>query len=78
MNTGGILHAPKPANAALFPYLLFVHITALPEIKMSDYSIGDRVEVRWQAELFDAAVVKVHPRKRRYILDGESARIKIV
>lgn len=28
---------------------------------MADYSIGDRVEVRWQVELFDAAVIKVHP-----------------
>lgn len=27
---------------------------------MVDYSIGDRVEVRWQAELFDAAVIHVH------------------
>ena len=27
---------------------------------MADYSIGDRVEVRWQAELFDAAVIHVH------------------
>ncbi len=28
---------------------------------MADYSIGDRVEVRWKAELFDAAVIKVNP-----------------
>ena len=28
---------------------------------MADYSIGDRVEVRWEAELFDAAVIEVHP-----------------
>ena len=28
---------------------------------MGDYSIGDRVEVRWEAELFDATVVKVNP-----------------
>ena len=27
---------------------------------MADYSIGDRVEVRWQAELFDAEVIHVH------------------
>ena len=27
---------------------------------MTDYSIGDRVEVRWEAGLFDAAVVHVH------------------
>ena len=27
---------------------------------MAGYSIGDRVEVRWQAELFDAAVIHVH------------------
>ena len=27
---------------------------------MVDYSIGDRVEVRWEAELFAAAVVHVH------------------
>ena len=27
---------------------------------MADYSIGDRVEVRWGEELFDAAVIHVH------------------
>ena len=27
---------------------------------MAEYSIGDRVEVRWQAELFAAAVIHVH------------------
>ena len=27
---------------------------------MADYSIGDRVEVRWQTGLFDAAVIHVH------------------
>ena len=27
---------------------------------MADYSIGDRVEVRWQAELFGAEVIHVH------------------
>ena len=27
---------------------------------MSDYSIGDRVEVRWEAELLDAEVTHVH------------------
>jgi len=27
---------------------------------MEDYSIGDRVEVRWEAELFNAAVIHVH------------------
>ena len=25
-----------------------------------DYSIGDRVEVRWEAELFNTAVIHVH------------------
>ena len=28
---------------------------------MADYSIGDRVEVGWEAELFDATVIKVNP-----------------
>ena len=28
--------------------------------EMADYSIGDRVEVRWQTGLFDAAVIHVH------------------
>ena len=28
---------------------------------MTDYSIGDRVEVRWEEELFDATVIKVNP-----------------
>ena len=32
-----------------------------PRNDMAGYSIGDRVEVRWQAELFDAAVIKVNP-----------------
>ena len=27
---------------------------------MADYSIGDRVEVRWEAELLDAEVTHVH------------------
>ena len=27
---------------------------------MANYSIGDRVEVRWEAELLDAAVTHVH------------------
>ena len=27
---------------------------------MADYSIGDRVQVRWQATLFDAAVIEVY------------------
>ena len=28
---------------------------------MADYSIGDKVEVMWKAELFDAEVIHVHP-----------------
>ena len=32
----------------------------IKKLNMADYSIGDRVEVRWEAELFDAAVVHVH------------------
>ena len=44
------------------PYLLFVSFIIIsPRNKMTDYSIGDRVEVRWEAELFDAAVIKVNP-----------------
>ena len=42
---------------------------------MADYSIGDRVEVRWQAELFDAAVTEVHPSGKvdvRYDIDGSA------
>ena len=42
---------------------------------MSDYSIGDRVEVRWQAELFDAAVTEVHPSGKvdvKYDIDGSA------
>ena len=27
---------------------------------MADYSIGDRVEVRWQAKVFNAVVIRVH------------------
>ena len=27
---------------------------------MSGYSVGDRVEVLWEDELFEAAVIKVH------------------
>ena len=27
---------------------------------MAGYSVGDRVEVLWEDELFDAAVIKVH------------------
>ena len=27
---------------------------------MADYSIGDRVEVRWQANVFHAKVIHVH------------------
>ena len=33
---------------------------------MPDYSIGDRVEVRWEAELFDATVTKVN------VIDGNA------
>ena len=32
-----------------------------PRNGTADYSIGDRVEVKWQSELFDAAVIKVNP-----------------
>ena len=32
-----------------------------PRNDMADYSIGDRVEVKWQSELFDASVIKVNP-----------------
>ena len=48
---------------------------------MADYSMGDRVEVRWQAELFDAAVTEVevrHWRQRGDILDGEEHRLKFL
>ena len=40
---------------------------------MADYSIGDRVEVRWQAGLFDAAVIHVHSNGKvdvKYDIDG--------
>ena len=40
---------------------------------MADYSIGDRVEVRWEAELFDSTVVKVNPSgsvEVKYDIDG--------
>ena len=46
-----------------------------PSIKMADYSIGDRVEVRWKAELFDAAVIKVHGGGKvdvKYDIDGSA------
>ena len=42
---------------------------------MADYSIDDRVEVRWQAELFDTAVTEVHPGGKvdvRYGIDGSA------
>ena len=42
---------------------------------MAGYSIGDRVEVRWLAELFDAAVVKVNPSGSvdvKYGIDGST------
>ena len=55
---------------------------------MADYSIGDRVEVRWQAELLDAKVTHVHSSGKVDvvydtdgsvgILYGGSARIKVV
>ena len=32
----------------------------LPFSEMAGYSIGDRVEVRWKANLFDAKVIEVH------------------
>ena len=40
---------------------------------MADYSIGDRVKVRWEAALHDAAVIHVHsPGKVDvvYVVDG--------
>ena len=40
---------------------------------MADYSIGDRVEVRWQTELFGAAVIHVHSHSKVdvvYDIDG--------
>ena len=42
---------------------------------MADYSIGDRVEVKWQAELFDAAVTKVRLSGKvdvKYDIDGSA------
>ena len=41
---------------------------------MTDYSIGDRVEVRWEAGLFEAAVVHVHsPGKVDVVYDIDSS-----
>ena len=42
---------------------------------MADYSIGDRVEVRWEAELFDSTVIKVNPSGSvdvEYDIDGST------
>ena len=41
---------------------------------LAGYSIGDRVEVRWQAELFDAAVIHVHsPGKVDVVYDTDGS-----
>ena len=40
---------------------------------MAGYSVGDRVEVKWEAELFDATVIKVNPSGSvdvKYDIDG--------
>ena len=40
---------------------------------MADYSIGDRVEVRWQTTLFTATVIHVHSAGKvdaAYDIDG--------
>ena len=43
---------------------------------MAGYSIGDRVEVRWQAELFDAAVVHVQsPGKVDVVYDIDGLKL---
>ena len=45
-----------------------------PRNEMADYSIGDRVEVKWQAELFDAAVIHVHsPGKVDVVYDTDGS-----
>ena len=36
--------------------------------EMADYSIGDRVEVRWKAKPFAAKVIHVHPASDVYSL----------
>jgi len=44
-----------------------------PKNDTADYSIGDRVEVKWHHELFDATVVKVNPSGSvdvKYDIDG--------
>ena len=42
---------------------------------MADCSIGDPVEVRWEAELFDAAVIEGHSSGKvdvKYDIDGSA------
>ena len=42
-------------------------------MKMAGYSVGDRVEVRWQEESFEAKVVYVHSSDKvdvMYAIDG--------
>ena len=64
----------KASSLTLHFPLSFVRwyiLKAPPE--MADYSIGDRVEVRWQVELFDAAVIHMHSSDTvdvKYDIDG--------
>ena len=58
MNTSRSLHDPSQlAYAALLPIFCSVYYS---QEMSADYSIGDRVEVRWQAKPFAANVVHVH------------------
>ncbi len=50
----------RASSLTLRSSLIFV-ILFLSRTEMGDYSIGDRVEVRWETELFDSTVVKVNP-----------------